>query len=215
MKNSKAQIVSVSRQIVAKATSWGQVAKQLSGMTGKITLSQTESVSVKQAFALLGVNAKSNKYTPEHLFAAWAKELKETTPMHRTGNMYCPLLSKAVNVTAFVDDTEYKLYQFVNGKYDAIKQHILCRVVKQEDKEKGSNDILVSAKVVLQGLVQSVFVTETLAKIENDKKAVANIETAFINTGNVSAPVWVQVWKINGKWTKEAPKKTPKKTTKK
>ena len=42
MKATNNQINGVSRQLVTKAQSWGQVAKQLSGMTGKITLSKTE-----------------------------------------------------------------------------------------------------------------------------------------------------------------------------
>lgn len=204
----KAQLNSVSRQLTAKAQSWGQVAKQLSGMKGKIALSKTEKVSVQQAFNLLGVHTKSNKYTAQDLGLAWSERLKEGTAMHSNecfadtfSDWRCPLLCKAVPMTAQVEDGEYKLYYVEDGEYKLHKVQKLCRVVKAEDKRKGSDDVIVTAQVVLRGLVQSIFVEDTLKGLAESEKEAESVCKAYINTGDATAPNFVEVEKNDkGEW---------------
>lgn len=227
----KAQLNSVSRQLTAKAQSWGQVAKQLSGMKGKVALSKTEKITIQQAFNLLGVHTKGNKYTAQDLGLAWSERLKEGESMHSvdsfamTDNSWrCPLLCKAVPMTAQVADGEHKLYYVEDGEYKMHKVQTLCRVVKAEDKEKGSNDVIVTAQVVLRGLVQSIFVEDTLKGLAESQKEAAKVSKAFINLGDATAPNFVEVIKsAQGVWSLAESKKavvevevktTPKKTTK-
>lgn len=205
----KAQVNSVARQLTNKAMSWGQVAKQLSGMTGKIELSKTEKITIKEAFCLLGVHTKGNKYTAQDLNMAWSERLKEGECQHGkdilniTDNSWrCPLISKAVALTANVGGKSYKLYYKDGNEYKTHKVQELCRVVKYEDKEKGSNDVVVSAQIVLKGLVQSIYVDNTIEEYKASKAEAAKVCEAYINAGTVTAPNFVKVAKAsNGVWS--------------
>lgn len=224
----KAQLNSVSRQLTAKAQSWGQVAKQLSGMKGKIALSKTENITIHQAFNLLGVHTKSNKYTAQDLGLAWSERLKEGNTMHSseamTDNSWrCPLLCKAVPMTAKIGGKSYNLYYVEEGEYKMHKVETLCRVVKAEDKRKNSNDVVVSAQVVLRGLVQSIFVEDTLRGMAESRLEAECVCKAYINMGTASNPNFVEVEKKEDVWglaeskdttAKVEVKVTTKKTTK-
>lgn len=220
----KAQLNSVSRQLTKKAQSWGQVAKQLSGMKGKIALSKTENITIQQAFCLLGVHTKGNKYTAQDLGLAWSERLKGGNAMHSmesltTDNSWrCPLLCKAVPMTACIDDEEYKLYYVEDGEYKMHKVQALCRVVKAEDKQQGSDDVIVSAQIVLRGLVQSIFVDDTLKGLAESQKEAEAVCKAYVNIGKATAPNFVEVVKdAHGKWSlaesKEATVKVEVKAT--
>lgn len=202
---SKAKLQSVSRQLVAKSATWNQVAKQLSGMSGKITV-KNDKITVKQAFEMLGVKTTKNTYTAKDFVSAWANELKVNT-----NNAPTCLISKALPVVGMVGDNEYKLFALTEKGYKAVKQHKLCRLVKAEDKVKGSDDVIVSAKAVIDGLVQSIMVSDTMKKIDDDEKAVNELIEAFINEGTPDAPKWTKVYrKHNAVWSKTAPKEEVK-----
>lgn len=204
----KKQLNSVSRQLTAKAQSWGQIAKQLSGMNGKIELTKGKKISVHDAFIMLGVHTKNNKYSAADLNMAWSERLKESKPQHTTTSFNtdttwtCPLLCKAVPMTAKVGENEYKLYKFEKSEYKMHKVQTLCRVVKAEDKRKNSDDIIVSAQVVLKGLVQSIFVDDTLKGMTESQNEANALNAAYINVGSSTVPKFVQIAKGNdGNWS--------------
>ena len=207
MKATKNQIDSVSRQLVTKAQSWGQVAKQLSGMTGKITLSKTEKISVHQAFIMLGVHTKRNKYTAQDLYLAWSERLKEGATMHCATSFApdewrCPLLMKPIPMSINVGGAKMVLFHKKNEDYVSYKQQTLCRVVKAEDRRKGTDDICVSAQVVLKGLVQSVQIDDTFAQLEKSKKECAQITKGYVDFGEKGTHDWCEVVCVNGTWNK-------------
>lgn len=204
MKNlTKAQATSVSRQLTAKAQSWGQVAKQLSGMTGKIKVGK-ENISIHEAFVRLGVHTKANKYTAQDLALAWSERLKEGEAMHSQkqgldNSWRCPLMVKSVPLTCKLGDNIYKLYAQTDKGYKVIRKQILSRVVKAEDKDD-STDTIVSAQVVLKGLVQSMFVEQTLAELKENEVEMLLLNDAYIE---VEEGVYERVAKdIHGEWSK-------------
>ena len=204
MKNlTKAQATSVSRQLTAKAQSWGQVAKQLSGMTGKIKVGK-ENISIHEAFIRLGVHTKANKYTAQDLALAWSERLKEGEAMHTKkadldNSWRCPLMVKSVPLTCELGDDVYKLYAMTDKGYKVIRKQILSRVVKAEDKTENT-DTIVSAQVVLKGLVQSMFVDQTLSELAENEKEISKVSEAYIE---VSEGQYERVIKdVHGMWTK-------------
>lgn len=206
MKATKNQINSVSRQLVTKAQSWGQVAKQLSGMTGKIT-SKTEKISVHQAFVMLGVHTKSNKYTAQDLYLAWSERLKEGQTMHRATSFAsdewrCPLLMKSVPMSINIGGIKKVLFHKKGEDYVSYKQQTLCRVVKAEDRRKGTDDICVSAQVVLKGLVQSVRIDDVFAQLKKSEKECAQITKGYVDFGEKGTHDWREVVCVNGTWRK-------------
>lgn len=213
---SKSQLNSVTRQLNNKAQSWGQVCKQLSGMTGKVEIEKGEKISIKEAFCLLGVHTKGNKYTPADIQLAWSERLKEGQTMHTTTAFTpdawrCPLISRAMPIEKCVDGENRRLYtkDKQSGKYIALKKHELCRVVKAEDKRKGSTDVIVTAKVLLQGLVQSIYVEDTLNEIVSEQRVSDNITAAYVNLGTPDVPNWVLAQKhSNGVWSTTPEKHT-------
>lgn len=222
----KSQASSVSRQLAAKAQSWGQVAKQLSGMKGKIKVGN-DTISVHEAFIKLGVHTKANKYTAQDLAMAWSERLKEGKAMHSaqpdTDNTWrCPLFVKSVPLTAEIGGIEYKLYANTDKGYKVIRKQILSRVVKAEDREDRT-DTVVSAQVVLKGLVQSMFVEQTLADLNENDAMIDDLSEAFIEVEEGKyervvkdlhgawsvAPAKVEV-KVSAKETKKTAKRTRK-----
>lgn len=222
----KSQASSVSRQLAAKAQSWGQVAKQLSGMKGKIKVGN-DTISVHEAFIKLGVHTKTNKYTAQDLAMAWSERLKEGKAMHSaqpdTDNTWrCPLFVKSVPLTAEIGGVEYKLYANTDKGYKVIRKQILSRVVKAEDREDRI-DTVVSAQVVLKGLVQSMFVEQTLADLNENEAMIDDLSEAFIEVEEGKyervvkdlhgawsvAPAKVEV-KVSAKETKKTAKRTRK-----
>lgn len=223
---SKSQLKSVSRQLSMKAQSWGQVAKQLSGMKGKVALSKKESITIHEAFIRLGVHTKSNQYSAQDLGLAWSERLKEGEAQHTAtfgcdNSWRCPLLSKAVSFNIEVCGGSYKLHEFADGDYKPVKVQELCRVVKAEDKQKGSNDVIVTAQVVLRGLVQSIFVEDTLKELAESKAKAQSLTEGFIDLGDGDEHAWVAVnktakgaWVLNGTETAEEQPKAKAKTAK-
>ena len=202
-KMTKSQATSVSRQLTAKAQSWGQVAKQLSGMIGKIKVGK-DSISIHEAFIRLGVHTKANKYTAQDLAMAWSERLKEGQAMHTQkadsdNSWRCPLFVKSVPLTAELGDEVFKLYALTDKGYKVIRKQILSRVVKAEDKDNNT-DTIVSAQVVLKGLVQSMFVEQTLAELSENETEVSAISEAYIE---VEEGKYERVIKdVHGMWTK-------------
>lgn len=199
----KSQATSVSRQLASKAQSWGQVAKQLSGMKGKISLGK-ETISVHEAFIRLGVHTKANKYTAQDLAMAWSERLKEGEAMHTKkadldNSWRCPLFVKSVPLTCEIGGEVFRLYSKSDNGYKSIRKQILSRVVKAEDKSE-KTDTIVSAQVVLKGLVQSIFVEETLASLTESERDVDALSEAYIE---VEEGKFEKVVKdVHGMWTK-------------
>lgn len=224
MKNlTKSQATSVSRQLTAKAQSWGQVAKQLSGMTGKIKVGK-DSISVHEAFIRLGVHTKANKYTAQDLALAWSERLKEGKAMHTEkqgldNSWRCPLFVKSVPLTCKLGDDVFKLYALTDKGYKVIRKQILSRVVKAEDKDDNT-DTIVSAQVVLKGLVQSMFVEQILAELKENEAEMLLLNEAYIE---IEEGKYERVTKdAHGEWSKainvvvtaKETKKTNKRTRK-
>lgn len=198
----KSQATSVSRQLTAKAQSWGQVAKQLSGMKGKVAVGK-ETMTIHEAFIRLGVHTKANKYTANDLALAWSERLKEGKAMHSAkqgldNSWRCPLIVKSVPMTANVGGESYKLYELTDKGYKPIRKQILSRVVKAEDKED-KTDTVVSANVVLKGLVQSMFAEQTLSELHANEADMMLLTEAYIEveegkyervTKNVAKDEW-------------------------
>lgn len=199
----KSQATSVSRQLAAKAQSWGQVAKQLSGMKGKVSLGK-ETISIHEAFIRLGVHTKGNKYTAQDLAMAWSERLKEGEAMHTKkadldNSWRCPLFVKSVPLTCEIGGEAYKLYSKAENGYKSIRKQILSRVVKAEDKSE-KTDTIVSAQVVLKGLVQSIFVEETLASLAESERDVEALSEAYIEVEDGKFEKVVK--DAHGMWTK-------------
>lgn len=190
----KSQVNAVSRQLVAKAQSWNQVAKQLSGMSGKITLDNS-TITVHEAFKLLGVQTEKNRYTAKDFAAAWAKELMSECELHRGNDWRAPMLCKPVAMVVDVDGKDYRLYTLTDGEYKAVRVQKLCKIVKAEDRGKNSTAVVVSVQNVLRGLTQSVFIEDTLKGLENSRKEAEKLTTGWVNTGTTTVPKWVKVEK--------------------
>ena len=203
MKNmSKAQASKVASQLAAKAQSWGQVAKQLSGIKGKVAFGK-ENMTIHEAFVALGVHTKTNKYTANDLALAWSERLKEGKAMHTEkqgldNSWRCPLIVKAVPMVVEVDGEDFKLFELTDKGYKPIRKQILSRVVKAEDKED-KTDTVVNANIVLKGLVQSMFVDETLQALHDNEADMLLLTEAYIETErgtfervvkNVAKDVW-------------------------
>lgn len=210
----KKEVTKVANELSKKAQTFGQVCKQLSGIRGQVQLTKEKKCTVKEAFALLGVQIKKNKVTPADIAAAWADSLMEQRPMHGGGDdeartfsgWRAPLIVKATPVVALLtvngEEKECKLHvPNKDGGYDPLRQKTLCRLVKAEDRRKGSADVIVSAQTILRGLAQSVFVTDTLNELKTSKEGITKITRAWVNTGIASAPKWAEVGKgDDGKW---------------
>lgn len=199
----KSQATSVSRQLTAKAQSWGQVAKQLSGMEGKVSLGK-RTISIHEAFIRLGVHTKGNKYTAQDLAMAWSERLKEGEAMHTKkadldNSWRCPLFVKSVPLTCEIDGEVYKLYSKAENGYKSIRKQIMSRVVKAEDKSE-KTDTIVSAQVVLKGLVQSIFVEETLASLAESERDIEALSEAYIEVEDGKFEKVVK--DVHGMWTK-------------
>lgn len=200
-------VKSVSSQLARKASSWKQVAKQLSGLSGKIKLSATKNVDVHTALEILGVHVKGTSVTPHDLNNAWSEKLKAACPQFEgedrpaNSDWRCPYISRALPVIIQVGGKEYKAYAYNADvkEYAPIKVHHLCRVVKAEDKNDRT-DVVVSAKIVCEGLYQSLFADDVLAIIDEDVKAWKETTHAFINIGTATAPKWQAVEKNRNGW---------------
>lgn len=191
--------VKVVNAIVAKAMSWNQVAKQLSGMSGKAA-----GLPMIAAFNKLGVKVTKNVIKSSDIFAAWSPLLKDTVAASKNGGVSaCPMIAK--NVAVMVDvlgaDKPQRLYSLNEdaSAYEVVRQYSLVRVTNAVDKQKG--DVAVDVKAVLKGLLQSLEAEKEVAKVEQSAKNVEAIASGYVNVGTATAPEFVAVVKTaNGVW---------------
>ena len=64
------------KSMTAKAMSWSQVCKQLSGMGGYVEVGEGEKVRPLVMMQSLGVNVSKNSYKVTDIFAAWSERIK-------------------------------------------------------------------------------------------------------------------------------------------
>lgn len=200
MKYTRAQINKGAKQIVKKAMSFGQVAKQLSGIQGKVEVGK-DKLSVHQLMVILGNHTKGNKYTADDIQLAWAAALKGD---EQYAGWKTLLIVRSVPMTMIdADGSTRRLYTLTDEGYKPLRTKDLCRVVKAEDKKKDSTDVTVNANVVMQGLVQSAFINSTLKEMKKAQAKADEITKAWTNIGTSDAPVWVEVSRKDAKhaWT--------------
>ncbi len=177
----------------AKAQSWSQVCKQLSGIGGYVELDEGKKVRPLELMQSLGVHVRKNSYTPKDIFEAWSAKMMINGIAH---------IMRSVATTVVIDGKEYVLYTINDGNYVPVRHQELCPLVSMTDKRRGSNDVAVNAMNVLRGLQQSVFVSETLDKIAKSKEKAAKVVKGFVNIAakRSDAPVWVEVALVDGAW---------------
>ena len=114
----------------------------------------------------------------------------------------CPLLMKSVPMSINIGGTKKVLFHKKGEDYVSYKQQMLCRVVKAEDRRKGTDDICVSAQVVLKGLVQSVQIDDTFTQLKKSKKECAQITKGYVDFGEKGTHDWREIIRVNGTWHK-------------
>lgn len=192
------------REVAKKAASWGQVCKQISGISGKVAVGDT-TMKIKDLMAQLGVVTGKNAYKAADINAAWAEGLKEAVGMYdidAANGWRTPLIVRSLPYTIHVGG---KMYKAFDKDLKSIHTRALCRVVKAEDRRKGSTDVVVSAPIVLEGLVQSVFVDDTLRKMREAQADCELTTKVWVNVGKAAAPVWKAAIKdvANDEWSFE------------
>lgn len=171
MITSKKQIGAGVKGMATKAMSWNQVCKQLSGIGGFVTLDENTKVRPLELMQSLGVHVNKNSYKPKDIFTAWSARMV-------VDGKICMAHSVPVNVT--IDGRTLRLYGKKADKYVGVSQQKLCPVVSATDKAE-KTDVVVNANNILKGLQQSVFVDDTLAKIEQSATKVAAIVEGYVN----------------------------------
>ena len=174
----------------AKAMSWSQVAKQLSGIGGYIAISDKEKVRPLELMQSLGVHVLKNSYTPKDIFTAWSAR------MMKDGKV-CIMRSVGYQVT--INGKEYTLCSEKDGEFKTVSQSVLVPLVSAADKGD-KTDVVVNATNVLRGLQQSVFITSTMEKIQKSAEKCAALKSGYVNMGDKKSEKWVRVAKlVNGK----------------
>ena len=74
---SKKSINNGVKSMAAKAMSWNQVCKAISGIGGYVSISETEKVRPLELMHSLGVHVSKNSYKPKDIFAAWSERMKK------------------------------------------------------------------------------------------------------------------------------------------
>lgn len=74
--NNKKSVNKGVKSMTAKAMSWSQVCKQLSGMGGYVEIGEGEKVRPLVMMQSLGVNVSKNSYKVTDIFAAWSERMK-------------------------------------------------------------------------------------------------------------------------------------------
>lgn len=214
------------KSMTAKAMSWNQVCKQISGIGGYVEIGEGQKVRPIDLMWSLGVHVAKNSYKPADIFAAWSERMKDGKQV---------LMSKGVAYTINLFGFEYKLYnKSVNDpdKYVSVSKKALCPVVSAVDKDPDAHTITVSAANVLRGLQQSVFVDATLDAIDKSEKKCEAMTEGYVNLNRdkktmKTNPQMVRVEKDkDGMWTiapekkvaetaKDVAEKSAKKGTKK
>lgn len=191
---SKKSVKSGVKSMAAKAQTWSQVCKQLSGIGGYVEIGDGEKVRPIELMRSLNVNVTKNSYKPADIFAAWNERMKE-------GNQV--LMSKGVPYMVVFNGYPYQLYKESTkeeGKYAGVTVKQLCPLVSACDK--GVNTVTVNATNILRGLQQSLYVDDTLDAIEKSVKKCNSLNQGYINlaVGKKSPARWVRVEKKDGLW---------------
>lgn len=189
------------KSMTAKAMSWTQVCKQISGVGGYLEIGDGEKVRPLELMQSLGVHVAKNSYKPADIFAAWSEDMKDGKQV---------LMSHGVPYIIDVMGFSYRLCvksTKEEGKFVGVSVKHLCPLVSATDKD--TNTVTVSAANVLKGLQQSVFVEDTLAAIKKSEEKCASICEGYINlTRDKKSPAqYVHVSKDkDGVWTFEPEK---------
>lgn len=195
--SNKKQINKGVKSMTAKAMSWNQVCKQISGIGGYIEIGNGEKVRPIELMQSLGVHVSKNSYKVSDIFAAWNERMKRGKQV---------LMSHAVPYCIDVMGYSYRLCAKSTkeeGKFVGVSMKQLCPLVSASDKD--TNTVTVNAANVLKGLQQSLFVDATLDAIKKSEIRCASIREGYINLNviNKKAPAqWVRVSKDkDGVWT--------------
>ena len=70
--SSKKQVNRGVKSMSAKAMSWSQVCKQISGIGGYVEIDEGKKVRPLELMQSLGVHVNKNSYTPKDIFTAWS-----------------------------------------------------------------------------------------------------------------------------------------------
>ena len=190
---SKKSINNGVKSMAAKAMSWNQVCKAISGIGGYVAISETEKVRPLELMQSLGVHVSKNSYKPKDIFDAWSERMKKDGKV---------LMAHAVPYQVSVFGVDYPLYDLKDEKYVRVSMQALCPVVSATDKA-AKTDVVVNPTNILRGLQQSVFVDDTLAKIAKSEAKCASITSGYINVStDKKVEKWVRVEKSkDGIWT--------------
>ena len=191
--SSKKSINNGVKSMAAKAMSWNQVCKAISGIGGYVAISETEKVRPLELMQSLGVHVSKNSYKPKDIFDAWSERMKKDGKV---------LMAHAVPYQVSVFGVDYPLYDLKDEKYVRVSMQALCPVVSATDKA-AKTDVVVNPTNILRGLQQSVFVDDTLAKIAKSETKCASITSGYINVStDKKVEKWVRVEKSkDGIWT--------------
>ena len=183
----------------AKAMSWSQVCKQLSGIGGYVTIDDKTKVRPLELMQSLGVHVQKNSYTPKDIFLAWSSRMQ-------VNGKICMLHSVPFEVT--VDGRTLRLCSKKDDRYIGVSQQVLCPVVSATDKAD-KTDVVVNATNILRGLQQSVFITDTLDKMAKSAAKCAAITEGYVNIATKKGEEqFVQVVKgADGHWSIKTAKK--------
>ena len=190
---SKKSINNGVKSMAAKAMSWNQVCKAISGIGGYVSISETEKVRPLELMQSLGVHVSKNSYKPKDIFDAWSERMKKDGKV---------LMAHAVPYQVSVFGVDYPLYDLKDEKYVRVSMQALCPVVSATDKTD-KTDVVVNPTNILRGLQQSVFIEDTLAKIAKSEAKCASITSGYINVStDKKVEKWVRVEKSkDGIWT--------------
>ena len=190
---SKKSINNGVKSMAAKAMSWNQVCKAISGIGGYVAISETEKVRPLELMQSLGVHVSKNSYKPKDIFDAWSERMKKDGKV---------LMAHAVPYQVSVFGVDYPLYDLKDEKYVRVSMQALCPVVSATDKTD-KTDVVVNPTNILRGLQQSVFIEDTLAKIAKSEAKCASITSGYINVStDKKVEKWVRVEKSkDGIWT--------------
>lgn len=173
MITSKKSINSGVKSMAAKAMSWNQVCKAISGIGGYVAISDKEQVRPLELMQSLGVHVAKNSYKPKDIFTAWSGR------MMKDGQVY---MAHGVPYIVNFGGFDYDLYQMKSkDEYTRVSVQKLCPVVSATDKKKFDNAVVVNPTNILRGLQQSVFVEDTLAKVAKSEATCAAIKEGYIN----------------------------------
>lgn len=179
------------KSMSAKAMSWSQVCKQLSGIGGYVEIGKGEKVRPLELMQSLGVHVLKNSYTPKDIFVAWSEHMKRDGKVCIVGS---------VPYTVVIDGREFVLHAQKEDDYIRISQYQLVPLVSATDKSDKS-DKVVNVSNILRGLQQSVFVTTTMEKIAKSAAKCADITEGWVNVGDNKNEKFVPVIKnAAGQW---------------